>query len=102
MKQVLDSIFERELKRLDEASQKESLDLDDLRRLDILTRALKQYQEPTKEAESPLSQLSSDELIAFIRREDKDVEVNPQPPAPIARDKASRKKGSKRGTVEKG
>lgn len=92
MKELLDQIFEREVKRLDQRSQKEPLDVEDLRKLDILTRALRQYQVPEKKDES-LDELTTAELIALVRGGD-DGEDNPKPRPQPKRKKARSKKAS--------
>ena len=76
MKKVLDGIFERELKRLDGISQERALNLDELKSLDILTRSLKQFQEPAKQEENPLAGLTNEQLLQLVSAPQEDVKAN--------------------------
>ena len=71
MKQInkLDEIFKRELDRLDKLSQIEALSIDDLRRLETLTRSLKNYIKDENEDREDLDYLSKDQLIALATME---------------------------------
>lgn len=64
---VMRSIFEREIARLDAISRQQPLDQEQLKRLEILTRSLKQYQRPDVSAvQSPMSELTLDELRQLL------------------------------------
>jgi len=62
----------RELERLDEISKKGALDMDELKRLDLLTKSLKQYQKPQDSEEDSLQDLSIDDLIKLANWEEED------------------------------
>jgi hypothetical protein len=98
MKEVLDKIFEREILRFDELSRKEPLDRENLQNLELLVRALKNYQAPEKDDTSPLEAVSTEDLIKFIRGET-GVETNAQPGPVPSRPKASGPSLRKRRTV---
>lgn len=66
-KALLDDLFDREIKRLDDLSRKEPLDLEDLRRLDLLVKAIKSYQIPDRAPNSPFADVSSDDLVKFLK-----------------------------------
>ncbi len=103
MKDILNAVFARELTRLDDKSKLGPLDLDDLKALDLLTRSLKSYQEPTKQAENPLKDLTNEQLVALMRLPEIDDERRPEakPKAKIARAKQNAKKRSKQPTMAK-
>jgi hypothetical protein len=96
LKDVLDRIFERELNRLDEASKKQALDLEDLRRLDLLTRSVKSLQDTPVEEEDTFKDLSSEEIIKLLKAEEgPSGKAEPEPVRP-PRPKAGSKKGVKK------
>jgi hypothetical protein len=99
MRAVLDGIFERELKRLDQISQERPLTLEELKALNTLTLSLKQYVEPPKEAVNPLEGLSSEDLLAIVKGVTDDGEAKPEPK--VQRGGRNRKTNRKRPAVEK-
>ena len=91
MRDVLDQIFERELTRLSEASTRGTLEMEDIKKLEILTRALKQYQAPEKKQDNPFESLSTEDLLKLIRGETHDgdpAEPQPEVKRPRGRSKA--------------
>ncbi len=79
MKEVLEEVFSRELSRLNELSKERPLTLDELKALSLLTQSLKSYQEPTKSAENPLKDLTSEQLLAFFKTEEAPNDDKAQP-----------------------
>ena len=76
----LEQIFMRELERLDEISKKGALDMDELKRLDLLTKSLKQYQKPQDNDEDSLENLSVDDLIKLANWEEEDGSTSESSP----------------------
>jgi hypothetical protein len=74
---ILDDILQREIERINEVSKKGPLETDEVKRLEILVRAYKQYSAPAVEDDSPLAGLSSEDLLAFIKGEDIPPEPKP-------------------------
>jgi hypothetical protein len=62
MKKILEGILGRELDKLEKKSQVEDLDMDDLKKVEILTRSLKQI-EVSEKAEDELESLTIEQLI---------------------------------------
>jgi hypothetical protein len=69
MKEVIDGILAREVQRIDDLSKTEPLDIEEIKKLELLIRARRQFEEPEKTELSPLAQLTSEELLAFIKSE---------------------------------
>jgi hypothetical protein len=67
MKQMLEEVFGRELARLDEKSKQGPLSLDDLKALSLLTSSLKSYQEPAKQPDNPLKDLTTEQLLLLLK-----------------------------------
>jgi hypothetical protein len=63
----LQSIFERELNRLDEESKQQPLDMEQLKRLEILTRSLKQHQKQDVPEPNPFENLSTEQIIELMK-----------------------------------
>jgi hypothetical protein len=64
VKKTLEEIFQRELARIEEASKNGPLDIDDLKKVEILTRSLKQIEDPI-EKDKELDWLTNDQLLAL-------------------------------------
>lgn len=66
MKNLLDEIFAREIARLDEISKERPLNMDEIKALETLTRALKSYQAPTVKSADPLEGLTTEQLLEIV------------------------------------
>ena len=100
MKQTLRDIFARELARIEEASKTGALEMEDLKKVEILTRSLKQLEDPPR-ATSPLDDISNEDLLLLARLEavhDTHVEPRQEP----ERAAPSRPKKGRRRAVEAG
>jgi hypothetical protein len=67
MKSKMKKILERELERIEVASLTGPLDIEDCKKLEILTRSLKQLEEEKVAVVNPLEGLSSEALLEYIR-----------------------------------
>lgn len=86
MRDLLDKIFERELARLSEASNNGSLEMDDIKKLEILTRTIKQFQAPEKKQENLFENLTTEDLLKLIKGDTHDGDqTKPEPKAKRAR-----------------
>ncbi len=79
MREILDKIFERELTRLSEASNNGSLEMDDIKKLEILTRTIKQFQAPEKKQENLFENLTTEDLLKLIKGGTDDGRHNTKP-----------------------
>lgn len=68
MKQTLREICARELGRLNTSSEAGSLSLDDVKKLEILTRSLKQLEDTPKDAET-LETVTVEDLLRLAKLE---------------------------------
>jgi len=94
VKNMLRNICERELNRLNEASLLGSLELDDIKKIEILTRSLKQLEDaPPKLLD--LEDITKDDLLNLARLKDDDngTEVKPKQKAKGNVKGRSKKKG---------
>ncbi len=66
MKQTLREICARELGRLNTSSEAGSLSLDDVKKLEILTRSLKQLEDTPKETSS-LDEITNEDLLFLAK-----------------------------------
>jgi len=67
---LVTKIFKREIERLNTKSIEAELNIDDLKRLDILTRSLKQYTPQEIERDNnPLDQLDVNQLLTIVGSE---------------------------------
>lgn len=66
MRKILEGILKRELDRLEERSLNESLDMEDLKKVEILTRSLKQI-DSSEEQKDELDNLSINELLDIVK-----------------------------------
>jgi hypothetical protein len=69
MKERLVAIVSRELDRLERLSQVGPLDMDEVKKLEVLTRSLKQLQDPPKKVDNPVEALTTEELLRLARGE---------------------------------
>lgn len=94
---LIQSLFQRELERLEIKSKEAPLDMEDLKRLEILTRSLKQHskqEQPPQEDE--LANLTTEELIKFIRQDSHDERQDKTKSSPsTTRTQRDGKEGSK-------
>lgn len=93
MKDRLAKIVARELDRIDELSEQGPLDIEDCKRLEVLTRSLKQLEDKKVEVENPFEGLSSEDLLLFVKGEPNDGQTDTKP-------KAKRKAKGARGDSE--
>ena len=78
---LIRNIFDRELSRLDAISQERALDLEELKALDLLTKSLKQfYKQEQPPQEDELSNLSTEELIKLITKDNSPHETTKDNP----------------------
>lgn len=79
MKNMLRDICSRELNRLNDLSLQGPLELEDVKKIEILTRSLKQLEDaPPKQEE--LDDFSKDDLLSLARLKDEDngSEIKPE------------------------
>ena len=96
MKNMLRDICDRELSRLNEASLLGSLELDDIKKIEILTRSLKQLEDnPPKLVE--LDDLTKDDLLNLARLKDEEngTEIKPRQKAKSNVKSRRKKKGDR-------
>jgi hypothetical protein len=79
MKGTLRKVLERELDRIEEASQNGPLDIEDCKKLEILTRSLKQLEEEKVVIENPFEGLSSEALLEYLKGGPDDGRTDTQP-----------------------
>lgn len=100
MKDRLAKILSRELEILEGISETRALEIDEVKKLEILTRSLKQMEEKKEEKVNPLEALTSEELVAFIRGASNDgSKAEERPKAKGGR--SNSQKAGKRRFVEK-
>ena len=64
----LEDIFKREIERLNVASERGPLDIDDVKKLDLLTRAWKSYSgNQIVEDLEPLKGMTAEEILALAK-----------------------------------
>ena len=81
MKDRLAKILSKELAILEEISEKRSLDIEEVKKLEILTRSLKQMEDKKEESKNPLDELTSEELVAFVKGASNGRKVEERPEA---------------------
>jgi hypothetical protein len=94
------AIFEREINRIDSISRERALDEDELSRLDILVRSVKNYtKRDEKKPDNLLSDLTTEDILILLNRgKTNEAKGRPQSKG----EGTNRKKGRKRGAVAKG
>ena len=105
MKDLITAIFKRELERLNNESKKESLDMEAIRKLELLVRSHRQFEAPAIEDDNKLGDIPTEDLFAFLQQEDEVIddgsEAESCPPRVSRCEPPSPPKG-KKGTVGKG
>jgi hypothetical protein len=87
------AIFEREIARIDAMSKERALDADELMRLNILVRSVKDYtKREAEKPENPLSEITTEDLLILINKEkNRDTTRGPESSRSRPNRKASRK-----------
>jgi hypothetical protein len=94
MKDVLEKILERELNRIAKASESSPLDIEDCKKLEVLARSYRQFEEKKSKDDNPLEGLSTEDLLEYLKGP-KDEQDNPEP-------KTKRQAKGKRGDTKEG